>query len=231
MLSEAQALWLAYADNPGSHYFRADHLTESQTAEAVARELCRTLVLVAKDAEADHALAPEDIDALHSAVFGPVFGDLALDRRSLKDHVEYPVWIEDRQSIRTQMAEGSAPKQIDRNIERAFARFEKQLLALSEREQLTLVDLCLPPAQLYADLIRVHPFMDGNGRTAWLVMNHALVRCGALIVTAAPTIESRVVLGKALAGKHPDARPLARHLAETIKKSDKSKPELTNDLD
>ncbi len=33
-------------------------------------------------------------------------------------------------------------------------------------------------AELHDNPVAVHPFTDGNGRTARLVMNNALLRCG-----------------------------------------------------
>jgi fido (protein-threonine AMPylation protein) len=189
----------------------------------IVEELCRVLVLVARDAR-DHQLSSHDIDALHDAVFGPIFGEKALKRRSLpgfREEVEFPIWVIDGpgKEPRIQTRSGTTVKQLDRRIDRAMDRFEKAGSALGRRGAVRLEEACLPPAQLYSDLVRIHPFLDGNSRTAWLALNHGLIRCGALVVTARPVMESRLALGQALRKEHADPKPLAHYLAETIKAS------------
>lgn len=77
-----------------------------------------------------------------------------------------------------------------------------------------------PAATIYAAIIAMHPWLDGNGRTAWLVMTHTLIRSGALAVATRPTMAGRLALGRAITRRAArDIEPLVGHLAETIKRS------------
>ena len=74
--------------------------------------------------------------------------------------------------------------------------------------------------RIYAQIVAVHPWEDGNGRTAWLVLTHTLIRCGVLAVATDPSRETRVALGRAITktGRR-DLQPLAELLVETIRAS------------
>jgi hypothetical protein len=79
--------------------------------------------------------------------------------------------------------------------------------------------LVLHLANLHADLERIHPFLDGNGRTGRLVLNLMLIRTGyppAIIYKA-----DRAKYLKALrrADRDGDAGPLAELLARAVKHS------------
>jgi hypothetical protein len=224
MIAETRAVWTGRAESPESFYYQAPGLTADETAARIAEELCRVMVLVGYDAEVDNPHTVEDIDRLHRAVFEPVFGDATAQQRDVDSEVAFPRWVSDGpgRPARHVEARGTSPKRIDRKLAEAIERFDAgsaQLPALAAAAadgRVPLVEACLPPARLYADLIRIHPYPDGNGRTAWLALNHALIRCGTLAVVARPTIESRVELGRAIGAKHPDSRPLAERLAAAI---------------
>lgn len=53
-------------------------------------------------------------------------------------------------------------------------------------------------AQLYARLIRIHPFGDGNGRTAWVTLQLAAGRLEMPLVKSAPSLDAKLALGDAL---------------------------------
>lgn len=117
---------------------------------------------------------------------------------------------------------GSAPKQIRRNLQRAFDRLDQDITELEQRSStpIALREAILPAVRIYAQIIAVHPWEDGNGRTAWLVLNHTLIRSGLLAVATEPTDESRVALGRAITRRgRRDPGPLADLLADAIKRS------------
>ena len=80
-----------------------------------------------------------------------------------------------------------------------------------------------PAAKLYARLIGIHPFVDGNGRTGFCVLSHSLVRCGAIAV-ALPEDGAHSFhwcLGQGMRkDRAPDYDPLAEWIVERIKDSD-----------
>ena len=87
-------------------------------------------------------------------------------------------------------------------------------------DEIPLRHAVLPAVRIYARIVAVHPWEDGNGRTAWLVLNHTLIRCGALAVATDPSRETRAALGRAITktGRR-DLQPLAELLVETIRAS------------
>ena len=56
-----------------------------------------------------------------------------------------------------------------------FGELIPRLLAMTDRDDVHPV---LRAAELHYNLAAVHPFADGNGRTARLMMNHLLLACG-----------------------------------------------------
>lgn len=53
-------------------------------------------------------------------------------------------------------------------------------------------------AYLHDELVRIHPFIDGNGRTSRLLMNLYLLRNGYTLVTLKGSNEDKISYYKAL---------------------------------
>ena len=64
-------------------------------------------------------------------------------------------------------------------------------------------------AYLHDELVRIHPFIDGNGRTSRLLMNLYLLRNGYTIVNLKGTDEAKLSYYTALEASHIDKRPEA----------------------
>lgn len=67
----------------------------------------------------------------------------------------------------------------------------------------------LVAAYSHAELVRIHPFIDGNGRTSRLLMNLYLLRCGYTIVNLKGTDDAKLAYYMALEAAHIDKRPEA----------------------
>ena len=68
-------------------------------------------------------------------------------------------------------------------------------------------------AYLHDELVRIHPFIDGNGRTSRLLMNLYLLRSGYLIVSIKGDHDDRLRYYTALEESHTQGRPEAfQHL-------------------
>ena len=59
-------------------------------------------------------------------------------------------------------------------------------------------------AYLHDELVRIHPFIDGNGRTCRLLMNLYLLRRGYVIVSLKGDADSKLAYYKALEASHID---------------------------
>lgn len=62
-------------------------------------------------------------------------------------------------------------------------------------------------AYLHDELVRIHPFIDGNGRTSRLLMNLYLLRNGYTLITLKGSNEDKISYYKALETSHTDNKP------------------------
>ncbi len=67
----------------------------------------------------------------------------------------------------------------------------------------------LVAAYLHDELVRVHPFIDGNGRTSRLLMNLYLLRNGYVLVSLKGNAEDKIRYYSALEESHMENRPEA----------------------
>ena len=67
--------------------------------------------------------------------------------------------------------------QVERELATVFQDVDGDLRALEESAGYEL-DAMRLAVHAHAELIRIHPFHDGNGRVSRLCANHLLVRCG-----------------------------------------------------
>lgn len=76
-------------------------------------------------------------------------------------------------------------------------------------------------AYLHDELVKIHPFIDGNGRTSRLLMNLYLLSQGYTITTLKGDNEAKQAYYKALEQSHTENNPEAFYLlvAESVKRS------------
>ena len=62
-------------------------------------------------------------------------------------------------------------------------------------------------AYLHDELVRIHPFIDGNGRTSRLLMNLYLLRKGYTLVSLKGSNDEKIAYYKALEASHTEKQP------------------------
>jgi Fic family protein len=74
----------------------------------------------------------------------------------------------------------SARETVEEEVDLVFRRLRRQLSAILDAPNSPNYeyDSILLAATIHADLVRIHPFQDGNGRTSRLIMDWVLVRLG-----------------------------------------------------
>ncbi len=102
------------------------------------------------------------------------------------------------------MISGSAhmppqPYLIEKQMEDFMIRFKQM-----EKE---MVHPVLVAAYLQGELVRIHPFIDGNGRTSRLLMNLYLLRNGYVIITLKGSNDEKVNYYMALEKSHTEHLP------------------------
>ncbi|MCQ4914068.1 Fic family protein [Bacteroides nordii] len=83
---------------------------------------------------------------------------------------------------------------------------EDFILRLKQME-MEKVHPVLIAAYLHDELVRIHPFIDGNGRTSRLLMNLYLLRHGYVIITLKGSNDAKVNYYKALEKSHMEQLP------------------------
>lgn len=95
----------------------------------------------------------------------------------------------------------------------------QNLIAWSEenKKQLHPVEYA---ALLHEKFVTIHPFVDGNGRTARILMNMALLECGFPIIIIESDPETRNIYNKALehAQTKKDTKPFINFIIEIMEK-------------
>ena len=113
-----------------------------------------------------------------------------IDRQNAGRYRTVPVLISGSRHVPPQ------PYLIEKQMEDFLLRFREM-----ESEGIHPVDIA---AYLHDELVRIHPFIDGNGRTSRLLMNLYLLRHGYVMVLLKGDAESKLAYYKALETSHVD---------------------------
>ena len=116
-----------------------------------------------------------------------------IDRQNAGRYRTVPVLISGSRHVPPQ------PYLIEKQMEDFLLRFREM-----ENEGIHPVDIA---AYLHDELVRIHPFIDGNGRTSRLLMNLYLLRHGYVMVLLKGDAESKLAYYKALETSHVDKNP------------------------
>lgn len=224
-LATAGTTFADFADAEESHYYRAADLSPKETWRAITAEVARVTAIAAVEARDGGSLSAGDFHAIHRAIFEPVFGDRTLAPRRYEEGVSYGIVLGDfpddlRHKRQNGISGRSLPRrlrEISADLRRAFDESD----AIDRRgESHRLIDAIRPAARAYARFLGAHPYWDGNGRTAFPILNFALIRLGLLAVAVPETDEFHWCLGQGMRrdGKASE-EPLARYLERIIRNS------------
>lgn len=195
----ARRSFAGFEERPKSDYQCAPGLTLEETWARVAEELGRVAALTTLEGYRDRSLSITDVELIHAAIFEPVFGERTLGFRAKStDRVEFPIVMGTREAPVLRSRHGSGGRQVRQNLGRALALFEREVATLGAKRSPALSEAALTAVKLYAKIIGIHPFFDGNGRTAWAVVSYALQRCGLVEIAIPPSDATRWALGRAL---------------------------------
>ena len=84
----------------------------------------------------------------------------------------------------------------------------EQFLSTFRKKEETGEHPVIISAYLHDELVRIHPFIDGNGRTSRLLMNLYLLRNGYTQITLKSDVEAKINYYTALERSHVDECPL-----------------------
>jgi fido (protein-threonine AMPylation protein) len=187
--------------------------------------VARVTAIAALEADRGGSLRWADFEAIHRGIFEPVFGAQTLRMRRHEEQVTYGIALGKREQPRFREQAGisgrTLPKRL-REIARSLdSAFEERDAAVRDRRRRSVIDATRPAADAYGRFLAAHPFFDGNGRTAFPILNFALVRLGLLTVAIPETDGFHWCLGQRMQRNgRANAEPLAEYLRDLIIASD-----------
>jgi fido (protein-threonine AMPylation protein) len=118
--------------------------------------------------------------------------------------------------------EGATPEAIRGELQAVCSSFNRHADALGEPDATGILDRTRVVAALYAGILRVHPFVDGNHRVSFVALSAALWSFGLPNVEFeddTETIAHDDALVPALESKDGSVEPFAQLLADLIQQS------------
>ena len=203
-----------YRDNEDSRFYKTDRLSPEDMWRALSDELGRVLM----DAQRAFWRGRLELDAervrwWHGAIFARHFPHDG--GRFRRERAFFGV-MTDGGGMR--QIEGTAPDALVRDLAEVCAAFNSSTAQL-DRHDIGITEQTRVVAALYAGILRVHPFADGNHRTAFVALSAALWSLGLPAVEFADdkdmTGHDRAV-APALISRDGDIEPFARLLATRI---------------
>jgi fido (protein-threonine AMPylation protein) len=221
----ARATFAVFHDDPESELYCASGMTPEETWRAITEQVAIVAADAAVEAARGYDATPRDIGRWHRLIFERWFPEQAGRVRVGEEQGQYGVVWGSRAAPELQTVVSCKGRNVQARLRRAFAGLQS---AVAEREDAhregrrrKLREATLPVAAFYAKLLSTHPFFDGNGRTAYVALQYALVRLGATGVALPDHDEQQWALGQGLrsGGRHHDYTPLADLFERTIRGS------------
>lgn len=193
-----------FRDEEGSPFYRS-HLpmfdTPQKTATEITARLSRVIFEVVREAaRRPLRMGVDDLLRWHTAIFKTTFPYEAGKLRNAQ--TQFGVRWREGGEPHGRMVLGSDPRHIRAELRTAFMTYNTEREQRAP-EQHSVREAAVVAASLYADILRVHPFDDGNLRSAFPALQGALVSLGGRTVDfQAALTEHNESLGWAL---RPDA--------------------------
>lgn len=203
-------------EGTSSAFVRAPGRTAEQTSIALSEALAGVLAKIARDPPLRHpTVTTERLERWHRGVFGRLFRDDAGRMRRHDVVVFSNVYTDDAETERTVLFSGMDGAQVPEEVAAVCARFG-DVQAAHAAGRAGLDDLAAGLADLVADLLLIHPFVDGNHRVTLIAMQAVLRDVTGTITPLDDDVEALAGdLELALLG--PDYRsPLAERLARAL---------------
>jgi len=208
-----------YRDSESSRFYRATRLSPEETWQALGDELGRVL----DDAQRAFWRKPLRIDAervrwWHGAIFSRHFPHDGGRFRRERAFFGVVTAADGMRQI-----EGSSPETLRRDLEEVCVSFNDGIVRLGKRNASTL-DRTRVAGALYAGILRVHPFADGNHRTSFVALSATLWSLGLPaieFVRDGDMTDHDDAVAPALFSRDGDIEPFARLLATRIERVSK----------
>jgi fido (protein-threonine AMPylation protein) len=187
-----------FNDAPDSPFYAAEDTTPQQTWERIAERVALATTAAVAHGAAHRPISAADVRGLHEIAFASAFPQDAGRLRVRGEEVQYGIVIGTLERPIPSAARATAGVRVPPRLEKACEEFNKAIKVIEAQETVFLGELVFVAVRLYAKVLSIHPFVDGNGRTAFTLLQYALVRCGLACVALDDYAEHQWALGAAL---------------------------------
>jgi fido (protein-threonine AMPylation protein) len=174
-----------FRDSPEAPLYRAGASSPDQTWAEAARRV--NLVIESATAAARHRpieMTVERVCRWHRGIFLTTFERDAGRVREDYEHAGFGIPIEIDGELIASPMQGVLPRSaILARLRAACEMFNARRASLQQRGgPLSAIEGATPPAELYAEILEIHPFVDGNLRAAYVALLVGLASLGLPIV-------------------------------------------------
>lgn len=220
---EVAGEFVQFQDNPESPFYCADGISAVETWDKSVEAMADVLIELRQVTTEDFRLTPELLSDWHRQIFEELFPEDAGRLRWRKDGEWEEVFfggdIGTARSRRTKEYKGTHPKKLPDRVSEICDEFNEAREALIEAEpgSISLDDAAYVAARLYCKILRVHPWVDGNLRVAFVALHASLLSLSLPRVKFRDLQEHDDLIGIAFRGNNEPYRPLATYIAEYIR--------------
>jgi fido (protein-threonine AMPylation protein) len=187
-----------FNDSPDSPFYAAEDLSSELTWEHIAERVTLATSAAVVHGRAQRPITVNAIRDLHKIIFVTTFPEHAGRLRQRNEEAQYGIVLGTAERPILQSARATAGSRVPKRLEQACTEFNETIAEQDKQNTATLVSLVFIAVRLYAKILSIHPFLDGNGRTAFALLQYALVRCGLICVALEDFQAHQRALGAAL---------------------------------
>ncbi|HEY8502155.1 MAG TPA: Fic family protein [Solirubrobacterales bacterium] len=220
---EVTGEFVQFQDNPESPFYCADGISAVETWDRSVEAMADVLIELPQVTTGDFRLTPELLSEWHRQIFGELFpedaGRLRWRKEGEWEEVFFGGDVGTARSRRTKEYKGTHPKKLPDRVSEICDEFNEARKALIEAEpgSISLNDATYVAARLYCKILRVHPWVDGNLRVAFVALHTSLLSLDLPRVMFRDLQEHDDLIGIAFRGDNEPYRPLATYIAEYIR--------------
>jgi fido (protein-threonine AMPylation protein) len=213
-------------DKPDSPFYEAPGRTVDETWSHIRERMADLLAELGSRGVDEIDVSTERLRADHWQVFGDLFptdaGRFRWKHRGRWEVGVFGVAAGSGPQSPVRQRRGAHPKLVERQLANAFLGFHKSRADLERRmdsgEVIAKVTAATVAGQLYAKVLRIHPFVDGNLRAAYVTLQAALLGLGLAGVEFSDHRAHNEALAGALApgGRRQSYAPLGELIANLI---------------
>jgi fido (protein-threonine AMPylation protein) len=187
-----------FNDVPDSPFYSANDLSPAQTWEHIAERVVLATAAAAVHGAAQRPLTVDAIRRLHEIIFVTTFPEHAGHLRQRNEEGQYGIVLGSNEQPIVKSQHATAGARVLDRLEQICQEFNESVTEQEQPDAIPLDDLVFTAVRLYAKVLSTHPFLDGNGRTAFTILQYALVRSGLACIPLEDFDAHQRALGTAL---------------------------------